>query len=120
MNTYELLLDKLSNEWEREISLKRNEFLVVKGTLNTDLFLVKEGSLRVFIEDEKEEHTIRFGYKNSLITALDSFLNEKPTNFYIQAIKKCELSIISKDRRFNSSTNGKRSRFNYVFTSKTI
>jgi len=98
MNTYELLLDKLSNQWEREIVLKRNEFLVVKGTLNTDLFLVKEGSVRIFIEDENEEHTIRFGYKNSLITALDSFLNEKPTNFYIQAIKKCEVKVISKEK----------------------
>ncbi len=98
MNTYELLLAKLSDQWEKEISLKRNEFLVVKGDLNTDLFLVKEGSLRVFIEDETEEHTIRFGYKNSLITALDSFLKEKPTIFYIQALKKCELKIITKEK----------------------
>jgi len=98
MNVYQLLLEKLSNQWEKEISLKRNDFLVMKGTLNTDLYLVEEGSLRVFIEDENEEHTIRFGYQNSLITALDSFLKEKPTIFYIQAIKKCKIKVLTKNR----------------------
>lgn len=100
MDFYNQLLEVLSSNWEQEILLKRNEYLVSKGTINTDLFLVEEGSLRVFIDDEEEEHTIRFGYKNSIITALDCFLTEKPTKFYIQALKKCKLKMISK-ARFN-------------------
>lgn len=60
------------------------------------MYFVKNGSLRIFIEDENEQHTIRFGYKNSLITALDSFFTNTPTSFYIQAIKKCELKMMSK------------------------
>ena len=98
MNPLELLLGKLENEWEKEFTLKRNDFLVNQGETNTNLYFVKEGSLRVFIDDEKEEHTIRFGYKNSMITALDSFLSEKPSSFYIQALKKCELKVISKTK----------------------
>ncbi len=95
-NPLESLLIKLEDYWEDTLTLKRNEFLVTKNTINTNLYFVKNGSLRVFIEDEIEQHTIRFGYKNSLITALDCFLTKKPTSFYIQAIKKCELKIISK------------------------
>lgn len=95
-NPLESLLKKLENHWEKEISLKRNEFLINKGDTNTNLYFVKDGSLRVFIENEIEEHTIRFGYKNSIITALDCFLTEKPTDFYIQALKKCTLKVISK------------------------
>lgn len=105
MNLIDILISELENHWEDTIYLKRNEFLVTKNTLSTDLYLVKEGSLRVFIEDEIEEHTIRFGYKNSIITALDSFLTNKPTSFYIQAIKKCKLKVISKssyDKFINS------------------
>ena len=64
---------------KKEIKLKRNDFLVSKGELNSDLFFVDEGSLRVFIDDENEDHTIRFGYKNSIITALDCFLTDAPT-----------------------------------------
>ncbi|AZJ36430.1 Crp/Fnr family transcriptional regulator [Tenacibaculum singaporense] len=96
MDFYQKLLEILESNWEKEIVLKRNEYLVTKEAINTDLFLVEEGSLHVFIEDEEEEHTIRFGYKNSIITALDSFLTEQPTKFYIQALKKCRLKRISK------------------------
>jgi len=105
MEYYNQLLKKLSDQWEKEISLNRNEFLVVSGEINTNLYLVEEGSLRVFIEDETEEHTIRFGYKNSIIAALDCFLKEKPTVFYIQAIKKCSLRMISK-KKYASFING--------------
>lgn len=98
MEYYNQLLEKLSNQWEKEITLQRNEFLVVSGEVNTNLYLVEAGSLRVFIEDEVEEHTIRFGYINSIITALDCFLKEKPTIFHIQAIKKCTLKMISKEK----------------------
>ena len=106
MNPLEHLIVELEDYWEDTIILKRNDFLVTKNTCNTNLYLVKEGSLRVFIEDEIEEHTIRFGYKDSLITALDSFLTNKPTSFYIQAIKKCELRVITKNS-FNKIINSK-------------
>ena len=102
----ESLFLQLENLWEKEITLKRNDFLVHKGDKNTNLYFVKEGSLRVFIEDETEQHIIRFGYKDSLITALDCFLTQKPTSFYIQAIKKCELKVISKTK-FDAFINSK-------------
>jgi CRP-like cAMP-binding protein len=106
MNPVKVLINDLENYWEDTIILKRNDFLVSKNTINTNLYLVEKGSLRVFIEDEVEEHTIRFGYKNSIITALDCFLTNKPTSFYIQAIKKCELKVISKPK-FDAFINSK-------------
>ena len=78
------------------IKEKRNEFLVTAGQIHTDVYWIDEGSLRIYILDDKEEHIIRFGYKNSVFTSLDSFLNEKPSKFYIQAIKKCRLRVISR------------------------
>lgn len=91
------LSEILSPYWEGEIELKRNEFITSPGDINTNMYFVVDGSLRVFIEDDVEEHTIRFGYKNSFITALDSFLKDIPTTFYIQVIKKCTLKVISKE-----------------------
>ncbi len=84
------------NVWDYEMKLDRNEYLKVKGSIDTNLYLVKNGSLRIFVLDESEEHTIRFGYKNNLIAALDSFLNEKPSDLYIQALKKTTLLVITK------------------------
>ena len=97
MNLLEQLFTILAPYWEQEIEIKRNDFLAVPGDKNTNMYFVVDGSLRVYIEDDIEEHTIRFGYKNSFITALDSFLKDIPTTFYIQAIKKCKLKVISKE-----------------------
>ncbi len=97
MNLLTQLAIALAPYWEQEIEVKRNEFITVPGNKNTNMYFVVSGSLRVFIEDDIEEHTIRFGYQNSFITALDSFLKDIPTTFYIQAIKKCTLKVISKE-----------------------
>ena len=78
-------------------TLKRNEFLVEKGKIDTNLYFVESGSLRIFIEDDFKEQNIRFGYQQNLIVALDSFLTSKPTNYYIQAIKKTTVKIVSKN-----------------------
>ncbi len=98
MNPILNLIEQLNrqNLWEKEIALQRNEYLKVKGSVDTNIYLVESGSLRIYVLDENEEHTIRFGYKNNLIAALDSFLNEKPSEFYIQALKKTSLKAISK------------------------
>ena len=96
MNPINFLIEKLNQEdlWCDEVHLERNEFLKVKGSIDTNIYLVVTGSLRIFVVDEDEEHTIRFGYKNNLITALDSFLTEKPSDFYIQALKSTCLKVI--------------------------
>lgn len=96
MNYHNEFIGILNDHWEKDIELKRGEYLVNEGEVHTNLYYVEEGSMRVFINNEEEYHTIRFGYPNSLITALDSFLTKQPTNFFIQAIKKCKLKCISK------------------------
>jgi CRP-like cAMP-binding protein len=62
------------------------------------LYFIVSGSLRIFVTDEFEEHTIRFGYQNNFIAALDSFITEKPSDLYIQALKKTELKVITKEK----------------------
>lgn len=84
-------------KWSVDKELKRNEYLKVKGSIDTKVYFVQSGSLRVFIEDEFEEHTIRFGYPGSFISALDCYITGKPSPFYIQAIKKTELKVITKE-----------------------
>ena len=100
MNPISNLIDRINNEnlWDREIQLERNEYLKVKGSIDTNIYLVINGSLRIFVIDEYEEHTIRFGYKDNLIASLDSFLNEQPSDFYIQALKKTKVKSISKQK----------------------
>jgi CRP-like cAMP-binding protein len=83
---------------DKEITIDRNEFLKVKGSIDTNLYYIESGSLRIFVLDDYEEQTIRFGYKENLIVSLDSFLTGKPSDLYIQAIKKTVLKVITKEQ----------------------
>lgn len=83
---------------EKAIDLERNAFLSVKGSIDTSIYFIEEGSLRIYVIDKDEEQTIRLGYKGNLIVSLDSFLAAKPSEFYIQALKKTRLRAISKKR----------------------
>jgi CRP-like cAMP-binding protein len=83
---------------DKEITIDRNEFLKVKGSIDTNLYYVESGSLRIFVLDDYEEQTIRLGYKENLIVSLDSFLTGKPSDLYIQAIKKTVVKVVTKEQ----------------------
>lgn len=92
---------------EKTVSLERNEFLKVRGSIDTNVYYVESGSLRIFVLDDFEEQIIRFGYKENLIVSLDSYLTGKPSDLFIQAIKKSVVRVISKAQivQFFSSDN---------------
>lgn len=81
---------------EKTLTIERNAFLKVKGSIDTNIYFIEEGSLRIFVLDDYEERIIRFGYKDNIIVSLDSFLTENPSDFYIQAIKKTSVKVITK------------------------
>lgn len=77
-------------DWE-EIVLKRGDFLFKAGQTEKYLYYVVSGALRAYTYVEDEEHTIRFGYKDSIIAAIPSFFNTKLTDIYIEALRKSVL-----------------------------
>lgn len=100
MSKRNLLLEKIEQEnlWEKHIVLERNDFLKSGGNKDTNIYFVVEGSLRIFVLDEYEDHTIRFGYQNNFIVDLDSFIREKASDYYIQALKKTIVKCITKSK----------------------
>ena len=98
MNWIENLKENIDRAqiWSREMVLARNEFLTTKGKVNTNIYYIEDGSLRIFFDDGYEEQVIRLGYRGDFIGALDSYLTEMPTDFNIQAIKKSRLLVLQK------------------------
>lgn len=84
-------------KWDR-ITLKRGDFLIQPGKIEKYIYVVKSGALRAFLIRDNEEFTIRFGYKESIITAIPSYFTQLPTELYIQAIRKSELLRCSKQQ----------------------
>lgn len=87
--------------WESELISKRNQYLKMAGNIDTNIYYIISGSLKISIFDEVTEHIVRFGYRGNLISDLDSFITEKPSDFQIQIIKKAKLKVISKSTFLN-------------------
>lgn len=93
----ESILSQLLALSDRKLILERNEYLSEKGKVERNLYYVESGSLKAFVYD-KEEQIIRFGYTGNLITSIDSFLSKRPSEVFVQAIKKTVLHVISKEK----------------------
>lgn len=87
-------LNKLAH---KTITLKRNDFLRQQGSVDSSIYFVESGSLKVFILEGGEEQIIRFGYKGNFLVALDCYLSGRPSVFAIQAIKKAVVRVVSKE-----------------------
>src|SRR5437868_15446415 len=81
-----------------EKTISKGGFLLKEGEVERNLYWVQTGAIRVFHLTEFEEQTIRFGYEGSLINSLSSFIKGAPSEFYIDAIRKTTVKIISKDQ----------------------
>jgi len=91
---------KLQQTFERVAqrkTLSKGQFLIREGEVEHNLYLVESGALRVFYLTEFEEMTIRFGYKGSIITSLSSFIKGAPSEFYIDAIRKTTIKMLSRE-----------------------
>ena len=105
IQTLKKILERENLFLEKRI-FKRDEYLnKSKNGVNDNLYFVVSGSLRVYFLDDYEEHILYFGYKNSLISALDSFFSKESSSLYIQAIKKTTVLIISKKELMLFLTN---------------
>ncbi len=80
----------------KTLDVERNEFIIQAGTIERHIYWIESGAVRAFYLTELEEHTIRLGYKGSLITSLSSFLKDIPSELYLQAIRKTRLKALSK------------------------
>ena len=98
----QLLIKRLLDPHNSSGSIKifsKGEYLIKKARLNNHYILLI-GAVRVFHVTEFEEQTIRFGYEGSIITSLSSFITGKPSEFYIEALRKTTVKIIPKQQLF--------------------
>lgn len=82
--------------WEPEQVVPRHEFLIQAGRRERYVYYVLDGSFRAYVMHQGEEQLVRLAYADNFITALDSFITDEPTAFYIQALKKTRVKRIAK------------------------
>lgn len=82
--------------WSKEVVLKRGEYLIEKGAIERSLFFVLEGTFRIYFPQDHDEISVGFGYKNTLLCSFPSFIRNRPSDYYIQALQKSKVLQISK------------------------
>jgi CRP-like cAMP-binding protein len=90
--------DELKEAWYTKVVLKRHDYLAKPGEIESHLFYVVSGSMRIYFPHESEEICVGFAYDNSLICSYPSFIQQKKSQYAIQALTKTEtLAITRKD-----------------------
>lgn len=88
------------HEWLKakpdEVTFPRNAYLSEAGKVEKYLYLVVSGAVRAIYLSEDEEFTVRFGYRGSVISSLDSFISGEPSQFHLQAIRKTTVIRLEK------------------------
>lgn len=84
-------LETITSVWNREQTFNRGEFIVQAGEVETQVHFVLEGTQTIHYLDKGKEICVGFGYPGTILIAYPSFIIGKPSEFYIQAIKKTEL-----------------------------
>ncbi len=82
-------------KWSAPFTLKRNDMLYTAGSVDTNIYFLEEGALRLIHETGNDLNTIRFAYKDSLFVAIDSFFTGQPTLYSAEAIKTSVLKKIA-------------------------
>lgn len=98
LSSLETLKDKLSKAklWDSEVEFRRWEYIKSENSVDTNLYFVEKGCVRVFFSEDAHEHSLYFGHKGSLLSALDSFLSNRSSDITIQCINKTKVKVISK------------------------
>jgi CRP-like cAMP-binding protein len=91
-NIIELLLSK----WNHHKVLTRHDFMAQPGQVESNLFYVIKGSMRIYFPNADEEICVGFAYNHNLICSYPSFILQKPSEYYIQALTRTELVSISR------------------------
>lgn len=84
------------NLFERQI-LRKKEYLLRIGEFCKYDYFISRGCVKVcYNDDEGNECIIKFALEDWWVTDLDSFLNNKPSFYYIQTLEDTEVLKISK------------------------
>jgi len=84
--------------------LEKKEHLLMAGDTSNDVAYINKGCLRRYIIDEHSQETIlNFSLEDYWTGDLESFIYQKPTIYYVQALEKCELLLLSRENFFRAN-----------------
>ncbi len=80
------------------IEVPKHTQLVAAGDICTDAYFVEKGLARVYCQEKKYNEMVSitswFAQEGGVLSSIDSFLTQKPSNEYIEIIEDCTLRVL--------------------------
>lgn len=76
--------------------VRKNDCVLQQGDVCKDLVFVQRGCLRLFYLKEDIEISVWFAFHHSSAIEIYSFISEKPSNYFLQAIEDSEIRYLPK------------------------
>ena len=89
-------LDEICSHFQL-LKTKRNQILLSYDQIADTYYFVNKGAVRIFTHTKEGQEISRyFAFEGNFVTALPSFIDQKPAEEFIQTIEKSELLYISR------------------------
>jgi len=88
-------LDDIAGRFKSR-KIAKNDFLLSEGAVCKDLVFVQDGCLRLYYMVDDIEVSVWFAFKNSSAIDIYSFISEKPSGYFLQAIEDSEILYLPK------------------------
>lgn len=83
------------------LKTKRNEMVEMEGQVCKNFYFINKGCLRLYEIDKKgNEITAYFSFENSFITALTSFITQKPSRDFLISLESSEVLKVDRNKFF--------------------
>lgn len=81
----------------KHLKTKRNEILISYNDIAKNYYFINKGCIRIFTTTKAGQEISRyFAYEGNFVTALPSFIDQHPTEEFLQTIEKSELLSITR------------------------
>jgi CRP-like cAMP-binding protein len=88
-------LEEITSKFKSKL-VKKNNFLLREGDTCKDLVFVQKGCLRLYYVKDDIEISVWFAFAQSSAIEMDSFISEKPSAYFLQAIEDSEVLYLPK------------------------
>ena len=88
-------LEEVVTKFKRKV-VKKNSYLLRQGETCKDLVFVQKGCLRLYYLKDDVEISVWFAFQESSAIEMYSFISEKPSNYFLQAIEESEVLYLPK------------------------
>jgi CRP/FNR family transcriptional regulator, anaerobic regulatory protein len=109
-------------------TLKEKDYFLTEGKICKEIGFINSGAFRIYYLSDGKEINTQFVFENQFVVDYDSFLQEKPSRYFIQVLEDAEIvtfNLAALQNAYNQSQNWERfgrimAEYSYKITTQRV